>query len=762
MWEFLGDFKEEIRREVLGIALLAAAALLAAGLYSEAAGVAGEFIKRISSTLSGRAAWALPLSFAALGISVLIQRDRTLFARRLTGLLSLFLILVVYLHRPLPPDASFFLGVQGEGGGILGAALSRGFSLALGAVGTSVVLVAWGLVAVSLVTGLSLQSIGAGMTKRLWFIARAVWNGMVSFVTESAGSRAEVVMEEETVPRARATEPLPTEDSSLDEVPFRNRRSEPGGRGDERPASASRVRDPERAGVRDGRPPVVEDLTLPDQAPAATRIHRQSKDDFRLPPLAILQRPPRAPSRADKDLADNGKLLEETLESFGVRAKVVRISRGPTITRYEIQPAPGVKVSRILNLSDDIALNMAAADVRIEAPIPGKAALGIEVPNRVVSTVFLREVLETQEFEESQSRLTVGLGKDIAGQVVMADLAKMPHLLIAGTTGSGKSVCLNVIVASIIFKASPDEVKFLMIDPKVVELNTYNGIPHLIAPVVTEPKKAAGALRWVLREMQQRYELFAGAGVKDIMTYNKLISRRGDAGLPLIVVIIDELADLMMVAAHEVEDYISRLAHMARAAGIHLVIGTQRPSVDVITGVIKANIPSRVSFAVSSQTDSRTILDSVGAEKLLGKGDMLYYPWGAPKPIRMQGAFISDREVDELVLYVKNQAEPEYREVMGGEDEPSSPQGDEDVLFWDALSLVVHTGQASVSLLQRRFRVGYTRAARLIDQMEERGFVGGYEGSKPRQVLLGKEQWKQLAGTRGDKGGPVGPPARSL
>ena len=388
-------------------------------------------------------------------------------------------------------------------------------------------------------------------------------------------------------------------------------------------------------------------------------------EDFKLPPLEILQFPTRLNSqRMNKDITDNVKTLEETLENFGVKARVTQVSRGPSITRYEIQPAPGIKVSRIVNLADDIALSLAALQVRIEAPIPGKAAVGIEVPNEEIATVALREVLETHLFRESASKLTIALGKDIAGNPIVADLAKMPHLLIAGATGSGKSVCMNAIITSILFKARPDEVKLLMIDPKVVELSNFNGIPHLISPVVTDTKKAATSLRWVVHEMENRYELFAALGVKDIMRYNQV--RRPEDGkekfplLPYIVVLIDELADLMMVAPADVEDAICRLAQMARAAGIHLVVATQRPSVDVITGVIKANITSRIAFAVSSQTDSRTILDMGGAERLLGRGDMLFYPTGMAKPLRVQGVYVSDQDVEKLVNFLKEQKKPQY------------------------------------------------------------------------------------------------------
>ncbi|KUK83696.1 MAG: DNA segregation ATPase FtsK/SpoIIIE, partial [Pelotomaculum thermopropionicum] len=470
---------------------------------------------------------------------------------------------------------------------------------------------------------------------------------------------------------------------------------------------------------------------------------------YKLPSLSILSRPYRVKNvRFNKDISENIRILEETMESFGVKVKVIQVSRGPAITRYEIQPPSGVKVSRIVSLADDIALSMAAPGVRIEAPIPGKAAVGIEVPNREISKVHLRELLETQEFTGSGSKLTVALGKDIAGNPVVADLAKMHHLLIAGATGSGKSVCLNTLIASILFKAGPDEVKFLIIDPKMVELTTYNGIPHLTSPVITDPKKAAAALRWAVREMESRYELFAAAGVRDIGRYNRLLKKKekdGSRQMPLIVIIIDELADLMIIAPADVEDAVCRLAQMARAAGIHLVVATQRPSVDVITGLIKANIPSRVSFAVSSQIDSRTILDVAGAEKLLGKGDMLFYPVSASKPVRVQGAFLSDREVEDLVNYLKKQAEPVYYDKILAENTREQECLEmEDELLPRAVHILIEAGHASISMLQRRLHIGYARAARLIDIMEKKGIVGGYEGSKPRAVLMTLEQYDQV------------------
>ncbi|MBS3994584.1 MAG: DUF87 domain-containing protein, partial [Alkaliphilus sp.] len=466
-------------------------------------------------------------------------------------------------------------------------------------------------------------------------------------------------------------------------------------------------------------------------------------DSYRLPTVDLLDAVIVLNTKKDKkEVVNKARILEETLGNFGVEAKVIQISQGPTITRYEIQPSSGVKVSRIVALADDIALNLAATNIRIEAPIPGKAAVGIEIPNDNISTLSLREVLQSDQFISSDSKLTFVLGKDIAGNPITADLAKMPHLLIAGATGSGKSVCVNTLISSILFKASPKEVKLLLIDPKVVELSNYNGIPHLLIPVVTDPKKASSALNWAVQEMSNRYKLFASKNVRDINSYNEKIQKENLETIPKIIIIIDELADLMMVAPGQVEDAICRLAQMARAAGMHLIVATQRPSVDVITGVIKANIPSRIAFAVSSQIDSRTIIDMGGAEKLLGKGDMLFYPVGASKPKRVQGAFISDADVEKIIKYIKDQSsENNYENEIVESLENSYKESESvvDELLEQAIDLVVQSEQASVSMLQRRFRIGYNRAARLMDEMTERGIVGEHEGSKPRQVLLSKE-----------------------
>ena len=479
-------------------------------------------------------------------------------------------------------------------------------------------------------------------------------------------------------------------------------------------------------------------------------------EHYEFPPVQLLaEGDKKAIKGGKKAVADTATCLQKTLYSFGVSAKVENVSVGPAITRYELKPAEGVRVSKIANLADDIALSLAAETIRIEAPIPGKQAVGIEVPNKENEIVPLRDIIDSDSFKNHKSKLAFALGKDVAGEEVVTDIAKMPHVLIAGSTGSGKSVCINTLIASIIYKAKPSEVKLVMVDPKVVELSVYNGIPHLLIPVVTDPKKAAGALAWAVQEMVNRYSLFASKNVRDIKGYNSALEEEGEGQkLPQIVIIIDELSDLMMVSPKDVEDSICRLAQMARAAGMHLVIATQRPSVDVITGIIKANIPSRIAFAVSSQVDSRTILDMAGAEKLLGKGDMLFYPAGAPKPTRIQGAFISDKEVEKIVDFIKNNGEATYNDDILQQIENSNSTDKEidsqdeddntDPLLMEAIDVVVETGQASTSFIQRRFKVGYARAGRIIDQMEERGIISGFQGSKPREVLMTKERWEEL------------------
>ena len=507
---------------------------------------------------------------------------------------------------------------------------------------------------------------------------------------------------------------------------------------------------------RDIPPEKAAEPTKPAEFSVPEKDAEPKTEGYSYPPLSLLNKSKATDTAAlSAELDHTAEHLVETLKSFGVETRIVDISRGPTVTRYELQPCAGVKISKITNLADDIALNLATAGVRIEAPIPNKAAVGIEVPNKASAVVGVRGILESPAFINAKSKLTVALGRDIGGNVVVTDIAKMPHGLIAGATGSGKSVCINSIIISLLYKATPNEVKLLMIDPKVVELGIYNGIPHLLVPVVTDPRKAAGALGWSVTEMERRYKMFADRGVRDLAGYNKFVENLGDPEvqkMPHIVIIIDELADLMMTAPNEVEDSINRIAAKARAAGMHLIIATQRPSVDVVTGVIKANIPTRIAFAVSSQIDSRTILDSAGAEKLLGRGDMLFSPVGSTKPNRIQGCFVSDEEVEAVVDYIKSDHTVDYDDDVMVEIERQAaiekkqktglpedgPEGDP--MLDEAIKVVVENGMASTSLLQRKLKLGYARAARIVDEMEQRGVVGPYEGSKPRKVLISKEQ----------------------
>jgi len=702
--------------EIAGLISFALAVLLVISLADMGAGAVGQFFARFFRVGLGWGAYFIPLCLILLGIH-LLQREKIIPSSRLTGTGLLLLVLLTFFHLRFPKTEVWSHAWAGEGGGLIGALFTLICLTLFGQIGSYIILLTLALIASLLITNISLVNLIRGIADKVkeggQVIHRCCANGIVP--------REEEVKEE----RPEEERFVPVLVNVSDEI-----KAEP-------------VKVPEEEGKE-----------LPAKVTPPPGESVRSVLNYQLPPIHILRRnKSQGDPRWQKNVAENIKLLEETLAQFNVKARVVEVSRGPAITRYELQLAPGTKVSRIVSLADDISLHLAATDVRIEAPIPGKAAVGIEVPNKEITPVYLREVVDTPLFKDSTSPLTFALGKDIAGEPVIADLAKMPHLLIAGATGAGKSVCLNALLASLLFRVKPDEVKFILIDPKRVELSVYNDLPHLLAPVVVDPQRAAATLCWLVQEMENRYNLFAQRGVRNIGRYNRSLvgAEEKELFLPYIVVIIDELADLMFVAPGEVEDAICRLAQMARAAGIHLVIATQRPSVDVITGLIKANIPSRISFAVSSQTDSRTILDMGGAEKLLGKGDMLFLPVGSIKPYRVQGAFISDKEVEKLVCFWRQQAEPEYREEVLAAELETKAQGsirdEEDELFFQALELVVEQQQASASMLQRRFRIGYTRAARLIDLMEEKGYVGPSEGSKPRQVLLSRERLQRLVET---------------
>ncbi len=783
------DLKDETRQEIWGVVLVSLTVLSYISLSTTAAGGFGELVRYAMNTVFGTAAWFIPALAGLAGLLCIFQKGYVLAGSRLAGWLIGLVTALGWLHRLEPHLEGYeFMNITsgpGLGGGLVGAVVTWGLREVFGPVGRDVLLGSLTLISFLLASDLSLLRFLRGL--RDIVVASARWG---------ARTAARVIGLFEAPPR-----PVRTGSAAGREGRLRLRgaldKPAPPGPGRLRIGESGHLEAPEPS-ERHG-PPRSEAPTAPTRGAAALpgpdlsrRGYEQITltDDvlYQLPPLTLLDATPSGKGRrVRQDLEEKTRVLEETLESFGVRGKVVEVKRGPVVTRFEVQPAPGIKVARIVSLADDIALAMASHDVRIEAPIPGKRAVGIEVPNLEVTTVTLREVLEEPEVAASTSKLTIVLGKDITGRPVTGDLSRLLHVLIAGATGSGKSVCINSIIASLLFRAKPGEVKLLLIDPKVVELSVYEGIPHLVAPVVTDPKKAAGCLRWAVKQMEDRYELFAAAGVRDIGRYNALVGQaRADAAraatppataggkaaagrtveagedpgragaapavpsgplpLPYIVIVIDELADLMMVAPVDVEDAIWRLAQMARAAGIHLVVATQRPSVDVITGTIKANIPTRVAFAVSSQVDSRTILDIPGAEKLLGHGDMLFLPVGATKPTRVQGAYVSDREIEDLVAFVKAQGRPRYAPDALAAEEAAEGQeaASEDDLFDDAVRVVMETGQASISMLQRKLRVGYTRAGRLIDMMEEKGIVGPFEGSKAREILMTFEQYRRM------------------
>lgn len=739
-----------LRDEILGLVLIALAVFCLASLISSdlaiappggrAFGAAGRFTVSLLAAVAGRVDYGIPLLLAFRGWQLVRDRYRGPLSRAGWGIVLAYLGLLAVVHLPFVAGMGFVetlkAGISGQGGGLLGGGLAWLLNAVLGQAGSYIVLVTVFLASFVLVTQIPLRNLGQGIAVQLSYLFRAVRGGLVSFlfIEEEEG---EEVSGEKNIGRAGSPkgQVRPAAAKAGQE-----QKAEPG----TAPVPGPRQLELEEAVSRS-----FLEAVSPEEGGEEKPGGTADEEQFVLPSVSLLPKPQGRSNNSIKEDNDRARLLEETLDSFGIKVEVTNVSRGPAVTRYEVHPAPGVKVSRIMSLADDIALSLAAPGVRIEAPIPGKAALGIEVPNRHIAPVHFREVLECPEFQRSRSRLTIALGKDIAGTPVIADLSKMPHLLIAGATGSGKSVCLNALICSMLFKGTPDELRFLLIDPKRVELTHFNHIPHLLTPVITDPKKAAVALRWMVTEMENRYQLFAAAGVRDVTSYNRARVRdksQSVAPLPLYVVVIDELADLMMVSPVEIEESICRLAQMARAAGIHLVVATQRPSVDVITGLIKANIPSRIAFAVSSQVDSRTILDMAGAEKLLGRGDMLFLPVGAPKPVRLQGVYVSDNEVEKIVEFLRAQKQPEYVAGITQGEIPVREEGNDDELLPEAVRIFLESGQASISLLQRRLRIGYARAARLVDLMESRGIVGAYEGSKARSLLIDWDDYHRIFG----------------
>lgn len=717
------DMPSYLHYELAGVFLLAVGAFSLLSLLGFEVGSIGSLLRKICLYLLGRAAFAAPVILILIGARYLWRREKIHYSGRFLAFFALILFSATFWHHWIAaPGSEIMPDNLPGGGGLVAGALLMALRKLFG------------------VDGAVLFSL-AGMV--LAAIVSFTWS--VKETLETAKVQAENHWEAagEVIDRAQTNVRKRLFYNQDKERPLVMTQSTPLEKDVESATPKLRAQHKKESVEQPvkGKSEEVAETTLD--------IRKVSADGYVTPPLTLLTAGAKKQIRDEAHLREQAALLEDTLGHFHIQAKVVHVSQGPTVTRYELEPAPGVKVSRIVALADDLALQLASSGVRIEAPIPGKAAIGIEVPNKHVAAVSLREVLESPAFQKETKHLVVGLGKDIGGAPMTADLSKMPHLLVAGSTGSGKSVCINGIIISLLFRATPEDVRLILVDPKVVELTNYNGIPHLLTPVVTEAKKAAAALHWAVQEMERRYALFADCGVRDIVRYrSESESNPEKEKMPYIVVIIDELADLMMAAPVDVEDAICRLAQKARAAGIHLVLATQRPSVDVITGLIKANIPSRIAFAVSSQVDSRTILDMAGAEKLLGRGDMLYYPVGAPKPLRVQGAFVQDEDIEHVIDYIKKQAAPpEYQEgitdtanLNGNDDKNELPMELQDELLPAAITVIYETGQASASMLQRKFRIGYTRAARLIDTLEEMRILGATQGSKPRDILMTEEE----------------------
>jgi S-DNA-T family DNA segregation ATPase FtsK/SpoIIIE len=723
------DRLSEQRTEIIGVLFLGLTLLSLTAIYFNGAGFIGEILKRGLYYTFGRSGAIIPIIFIAIiGWTLLAWRRGARLTKHFIALLMLFLWALLIMH--------FFSGVtisennwdqSVEGSGVIGHFLALNLLHLFGKFGTGIFMFIWLVIIVILALDRPLIEFLVGLGKR-------------SHRTKTFDSDRDVDIEplksKQPVDNS-AVDVYKTYEgkTSANVIPFPPKESRPN---TVITTLQNMLKEKEKEKTKgDKKEPKTAELPLEAVSRPLPKV-----GPYRLPDINLVGLPASSRPKKGAKIVDQSRKLEETLANFGIQVKVIDVHYGPVITRYDLQPAPGVKVSRVVNLADDLALALAARGLRLEAPIPGKAAIGVEVPNQEAQIVTFRDILDAKAFWNS-GRLSVGLGMDIAGEVVLADLNKMPHLLVAGATGSGKSVCINTLIMSILYKAYPDEVKFIMIDPKMVELSMYNGIPHLMAPVVTEAKKASGVLKVVVNEMERRYKLFAEARVRDLDKYNTQATE-GES-LPYIVVIIDELADLMMLAPVEVEDCICRLAQMARATGIHLVVATQRPSVDVITGLIKANISSRIAFAVSSQIDSRTILDSMGAERLLGRGDMLFSPIGSMKPLRVQGAFVNEKEIEAVIGHWKSLGEPKYQEhFINIPDKKEAVLDTDDELLWEAVRIIVDYGSASASILQRRLKIGYTRAARLVDLMEARGMIGPFEGSKPREVYITARQMEEL------------------
>ena len=799
--------KAPMNIDIVVISLIILSILSAVLIYSNA-GALGSTLSPVLGGLMGIIKYVIPIGIFVIGIYMMKENNDYLFYKIVEYVVFLFAIaaiLHIYHFSKIPladnvtfeelVSAAYNFGMSNQGGGAIGAIVAVPLINLLGSIGATIICIGAAIIALVLIleikpTEMFLDYVDSREERReAWQDEREQMrerreerrNARHKRVSDVAHEtvehdkakenavqgQIELMPDEIIINHFNDQEPeTPKKESKGFSIFGRKKKDDPEELDNIFEHSKNNNNNKVNEKVETNDIFVEEEKQKQDNTKAVLQLeHTMTVEDehYEYPPVNLLTKGDKKTTKAGaKALTDTATKLQKTLYSFGVSAKVENVSVGPAITRYELRPAEGVRVSKIANLADDIALNLAAETIRIEAPIPGKQAVGIEVPNKEKEMVHLREVIESPEFENNKSKLSVALGKDVAGQNIIADIAKMPHVLIAGSTGSGKSVCINTIITSFIYNAKPSEVKLVMVDPKVVELSVYNGIPHLLIPVVTDPKKAAGALAWAVQEMDNRYKLFAEKGVRDLKGYNKALEKEElDGKLPQIVIIVDELADLMMVAAKDVEDSICRLAQKARAAGMHLVIATQRPSVDVITGLIKANVPSRIAFAVSSQVDSRTILDQVGAEKLLGKGDMLYFPSGASKPTRVQGCFVDDSEVEKIVDFVKANGEAKYSEDIiesiennnkSDKEIAEDKDDDSDEFLPEAIETVIEIGTASASLIQRKFKVGYARAARIIDQMEERGIISGYQGSKPREVLMSKERWAELKMSQnGDK-----------
>ena len=708
--------KKNTKNETISIIIIGFSLLyIFAFIFTDKMGIVGKIIFQTATRNIGLGAYIFPVLLLFLGILILFNYKPSNPYHKLFGISFLFIIFLTFIHlRLLLLDNSYSLATKGAGGGLLGYYFANSLYFYFGVKGAYLVLISLSLISALFISEVSYFYIFSNLGNKIKMIFNNIYN-----ILKNIGRKLFKSLTRKEEPDYQEYE--------KDEIP-------------KKIFKRKKTRKKEKK---------------LDEEPILDVDYRESKqepkvDKYQVPPLSLLSDSYAEDTTDTKlNIEENIKTLERTFSNFGINAKIVGVIQGPTVTRYEVHPAPGVKISKITNLNNDIALSFAVASVRIEAPIPGKNAVGIEVPNRKRINVYLKEILQSSEFQNGKYKLPIALGIDIGGKPIIADLTELPHLLIAGATGSGKSVCINNIIVSILYKLSPEKVKLLMIDPKRVELNIYNGIPHLLIPIITDASQAIKVLNWSISEMEKRFKIFAKAGVRNLEGYNEYVRNINNdtETLPYIIIVIDELADLMLSSPVKAEESLCRLAQMTRATGIHLIIATQRPSVDIITGSIKVNFPSRIAFAVSTQVDSRTILDVNGAEKLLGNGDMLFSPVGASKPIRAQGAFVVEKEIRNVVSYlIKNAPSPEYeQEVLEYKKSRSllreTEEEEEDELFNEAVSIIINSKQASISILQRKLRIGYTRAARLIDVMEKRGIVGPYDGRNPRKILISNEEY---------------------